>query len=83
MIVYSRATTFRTPVFGDALLTLKSLCELCWLPLLIVRPLQKKKREKLISLIMLDGMTMKHCMQLRNLAVISRHSVDLCAFYGQ
>lgn len=45
MIVYSRATTFRAPVFGDALLRLKSLCELCWLPLLIVRPLQKKKRK--------------------------------------
>jgi hypothetical protein len=36
--VYSRATTVRV-TFGDAPFTLKSLCELCWLSLLKVRPL--------------------------------------------
>jgi hypothetical protein len=42
--IYSRATTFRV-TFGDALFTLKSLCEL-WLSLLEVRPLWMEREGK-------------------------------------
>lgn len=47
-IFYSRGTTLRE-TFGDALFKLKSLCELCWLSLLNVRPLQRNKKEILLK----------------------------------